>query len=576
MRSRGLVAVCVAALFLLVGCATIPGETAPQEADLQNGVSGGIAEPERGVDPLTLVRDFVDSSGDPTNLYAAARGYLAKSAQTTWNLGSEPSSALIIDDTFSTNYGDEPIVSADLDDVELNTTLIGSLNTDGSFTPATTTAYDVSLQVRKGADGQWRILNPPDKLLITQTDFARYYRSVSLYFFAQGWNVLVPDQRYVVADPVGLPGRIVQLLLDGPSKPLEDAVLDAIPPGATLKTNVTERSNGEIFINLNSAQDLTSNTRQLMIAQFGRSLQNYGSSVAVDVEGVPLVPGHPSWRLADLPSYVPYVGPNAAGGLVVARNRIYSLSNGREIEGPAGDGEYDVVTAAQSMDGQELATVTERADGTDELRIGPLKSEEPTVKDLTGRSFTRPTWEPSDSAGDPSRAVWTVVDGVVERVASTPHDGWAASPVDASELQQYGPVTDLRLSKDGVRVAVAAGGHLLVGSVVVDQGSVAIKQVQMVPSLTGVTKVDWLRQDQLVVTSNQAGAPVKSVSVDGEKVDSYTSANLTSTVTALAASANGPVLVTDASGIWSATDLTEVWTPVQHNQPAGSIPFYPG
>lgn len=576
MRSRGLVAVCAAALFLLVGCASIPGETAPQEADLQNGnVSAGIAEPERGIDPLTLVRDFVDSSGDPANLYASARGYLAKSAQTTWNLGSQPSSALIIDDTFSTNYGDEPVVSANLDDVELNTTLIGSLNTDGSFTPATTTTYDVSLQVRKGADGQWRILNPPDKLLITQTDFTRYYRSVSLYFFAQGWNVLVPDQRYVVADPVGLPGRIVQLLLDGPAKPLEDAVLDAIPPDATLKTNVTERANGEIFINLNSAQDLTSNTRQLMIAQIGRSLQNYGSSVAVEVEGVPLVPGHSSWRLADLPSYTPYVGPNAAP-LVVAHNRIYNLNNGREIDGPAGDGGYDVVTAAQSADGQELATVTQRSDGSDELRIGPLKSFQPTVNDLTGRSFTRPTWEPSDAGGDPSRGVWTVVDGVVERVTSTPHDGWAASPVDASELQQYGPITDLRLSEDGVRVAVAAGGHLLIGSVVIDQGSAAIKQVQMVPSLMGVTKVDWLRQDQLVVTSSQAGAPVKSVSVDGEKVDSYTSANLTSTVTALAASASGPVLVADASGIWSATDLTEVWSPIPHNQPAGSIPFYPG
>jgi hypothetical protein len=262
--------------------------------------------------------------------------------------------------------------------------------------------------------------------------------------------------------------------------------------------------------------------------------------------------------------------------LVVAHNRIYNLNNGREIGGPAGDGEYDVVTAAQSADGQELATVTQRADGSDELRIGPLKSLQPAVNDLTGRSYTRPTWEPSDAGGDPSRGVWTVVDGVVERVTSTPHDGWAASPVDASELQQYGPITDLRLSEDGVRVAVAAGGHLLIGSVVIDQGSAAIKQVQMVPSPMGVTKVDWLRQDQLVVTSSQAGAPVKSVSVDGEKVDSYTSANLTSTVTALAASASGPVLVADASGIWSATDLTEVWSPIPHNQAAGSIPFYPG
>jgi hypothetical protein len=579
VRTRVVLALSVALTLVVAGCASIPGETAPQRADLQNGnVSPGIAEPPKGEDPLAIVRSFVDQNGDPTDMHANARGYLSKSAQTTWNLSSAPASTMIIDDTFSTTYGTDDTTDPNLEDVELNTTLIGNLNGDGSFQPPASTQagdFHLSLQVKRGSDGQWRILNPPDSLLITQTDFEAHYKPVSVYFFDQGWDVLVPDQRYVVSDPIGLPARIVQLLLDGPSSSIKDAVLDAIPPSATLKTNVTELSDGEIYVNFNAVPDLPSNTKQLMVAQIVRSLQNYGSSVAVESEGVPLVPGHTAWRLADLPQYVPYVGPNATS-LVAAHGRIYNLSSGQPIAGPAGHGDYDIVTAAQSMDGQELATVTRTLDGGEELRIGGFRASEQSVKDLTAKSFTRPTWEPGDAAGDPSRAVWTVANGIVERVASTPQGGWAASPVDASALASYGTITDLRLSKDGVRVAIAAGGHLLVGAVVVDQGSVSIKQVQEVPSPTGVTRVDWLRQDLLVVATNQAEQPVQSVSVDGEKVERYSPANLTSTVTALAATQSNTVYVADAAGVWSSTDLNEVWTPVPHNQGAGAIPFYPG
>lgn len=578
MIGRRLVVVLCAAVGLLVaGCAAIPAETVPQRADLQDGnASQAVVQPPRDEDPLGIVRDFVTNNGDPTNLHASARAYLAKSAQSQW-LGPTPPSAVIIDDIFSTTYADNGS-NADERDVVLATTQLGILNPDGSFEPPDQSQvgqYQLSLQVKKSTDGQWRILNPPDGLVITQSDFGKFYRPVSVYFFDPGGDVLVPDPRYVVTDPLGQPGRILQLLLEGPSDALKDAVLDAIPPGATLKTNVTELPDGEIFVNFKSLPDLPNNTKQLMAAQIVRSLQNFGGSVTIDSEGVPLVQGHATWRPSDLPSYAPHVGPSATP-LVVAHSRIYNLTSGAPIAGPAGSGDYDVVTAAQSMDGQELATVTRRADGTAELRIGRFKTFDPPVNDLTGRTFTRPTWEPSDARGDPSRALWTVVNGVVERVVNTP-SAWVASPVDASELSQYGRITDLRLSMDGVRVAIAAGGHLLVGSVVDDQGSVSIKQVQLLqPSINGVTRVDWLRQDQLVVVTTGKGPAVQSVSVDGEKLDLYSQANLTSAVTAVAASQSGPVLVADSGGVWSSTDTNDVWTLVPHDQPAGSIPFYPG
>ena len=570
-----------AAVFVLAGCATIPSETLPQRADLQGAgnVSQGAPDPPKNEDPFGIVRGFIDNNADPTDLHAAARGYLTKQAQATWSTNTNNPSTLIIDDTFSTGY---PVNGASADpnvsNVLLHTNLIGSIGPDGAFQPPSSTQtgdYQISVEVHRQSDQQWRIVNPPNSLIITQTNFARYYRPVSVYFFSPGWNMLVPDQRYAVADPSGgLPGRIMQFLLDGPSAGIRDAVLTAIPGDTSLKTNVTEVSSGQINVNLGALPDQQSSTKQLIIAQVVRSLQDYGSSVAVESEGVSLVPGHLAWSQSDLPSYTPYVGLSATS-LLVNQDRIYDFTSGQPIQGPAGNGTYDVVTAAESMDGQELATVTRSPSGTEELRVGGVKEAQTAVKDLTAGSFTRPTWEPSDAADDPSRAVWTVADGTVVRVTTQAQGGWAASPVDSSATAPYGPITDLRLSRDGTRVAIVAGGHLLIGAVVDDQGSVSIRQLtQIQPTLLGVTKVDWLGQDQLVVATNV----LSSVSVDGMKVDQYSSANLTTTVTALAASQSGPVLAVDSAGIWSSSDINQVWSPISvpHLQLTNAIPFYPG
>lgn len=582
MRRRHIaLTLAVAAAMTLAGCASIPGETMPQKANLEGGgtAPAPVAQPPRDASPLTIVRGFVNNSGDPTDAHAAARVYLASAAQNNWNRGDIPSMVDIIDGTFSTAG---PYYNTDQSEatVVLQTRLVGAVGADGSFTPADAvqaTDYEVTMHLQRAQPGkQWRIIDPPSSLLMVKSDFNHYYRPVDVYFFDQTWDVLVPDPRYVVADPAsGVVPRIVQLLLDGPSASLQHAVQDAIPGDASLKTNVQRLEDGEITINLTSMQDQPANTKQLMIAQIVRSLENYGSSVNVESEAQPLVPGHTGWRQTDLPNYGIYIGPKATG-LVASHGRVYNLTGGAAIKGPAGDGTYNILTAAESADGTELATVTQDQSGV-QLRVGGVNQPEVAVKNLTASQFTRPSWTPSDSAGDPSRALWTVADGTVLRVVSTPQNSWVATPVDASALTQYGPITDLRLSRDGVRVAVVAGGNLLVGSVVVDQGTVSIQQVRLLePLLNTVTKVDWLRQDQLVIATGQPGAPVQTLSVDGLNLDTYTPANLSSAVTDVAASDGPPVLAVDGAGLWQSPGINEAWQPGQPPQPAGAIPFYPG
>ncbi len=335
-------------------------------------------------------------------------------------------------------------------------------------------------------------------------------------------------------------------------------------------------ADGAITINLSSMQDQESNTKQLMVAQMVRSLRGYGSSVVVESEGQPLIPAHLKWRGSDLPNFQTYINVKATG-LVVAHGKVLNLTDGTPIKGPAGEGTYNVTTAAESADGTQLATVTAEPDGSHALRIGGLNVPEAQVKGITASQFTRPSWSPGDSAGDPSHSLWTVADGTVLRVVNTPQNSWVATPVDASALAQYGTLTDLRLSRDGVRVAIVAGGSLLVGAVAVDQSAVSIRQVRVLqPALTNVTRVDWLNQGQLVVATSQSGAPVQTVSVDGMTVDPYTSANLYSAVTDVAAMDGQPVLAVNAAGLWQSTDLHVAWQPVPHAQPSTAIPFYPG
>jgi hypothetical protein len=248
------------------------------------------------------------------------------------------------------------------------------------------------------------------------------------------------------------------------------------------------------------------------------------------------------------------------------------------VPGPAGSGEYQVVSGAQSPDGSELAVVVRRPTGGVSLRVGRY-GETPREVDLPASQMTRPTWTPGSSTADASNELWTVADGNLVRVVRTADGAWVPQAVNAGELATFGPITQLRLSRDGVRVAVVAGGRLVVCSVVRNQdSSVTLHAPRALQwnTLGNVVDVDWQSQDSLVVATSSPTTPVARLPVDGLQVDRYSSANLTAPVTAVAAAPGRPVMVVDASGGWTANDIGEVWRSMPINFGVGSLPFYPG
>ncbi|PXY21440.1 LpqB family beta-propeller domain-containing protein [Prauserella muralis] len=583
MRRRRLRALLagLTAVLTVSGCAAIPSESQPQAIPRENlgQPTQEIPEPARGLDPLSVVREFVRASAQPTSDYAASRAYLAANAREEW----QPDQGLtIIEDEFSTVYAPDDDESTDSDEqlVTVRGTNVGRLGADSAFIPSDE-PVGVPVRLRMQPDGQWRIVDAPGTILITESDFTDSYFRVPVYFFAPDSTAIVPDLRYVVARPQsGLPARVMDLLLSGPSNGLAGAVRNPLAD-ATLDSNVTGANDGALLVPLTGVDGESLQEKQLMVAQVVRSLQTVTTSrIRLLSDGTSLVPGQHDWLPSEVPAYEALSSPKSElPGLMTVDSRIRSLGSGAPIAGPAGAGAYEVESAAQSITGGQLAVVESAGPRRVALRVGDYGRDNPVV-DLPAQTLTRPSWRPPTSAGSQSNELWTVADGErVVRVSRAPDGRWTPQAVNATDLLAVGRISGLRLSRDGSRVAVIAGGQLVVASVVrsADSASVTLRSPRILQpgTLADVVDVDWLSQDTLIVATNSDSMPVARVSVDGLRLDGYSSANLTPPMQAITAAPGRPIVAADSTGLWTANDVGDVWRPHSHTL-AGAEPFYPG
>jgi hypothetical protein len=569
-------------VLLVAGCANIPKESQPVVVSGEKQSQGAVAvtEPPKGLDALSVVRAFVHASALPANSNEAARVYLDGEARKSW----KPVIGLtIIDNTFGTVYGvDEQKPSNPADKAEQTVMVrgpsVGTFGADSAFIPATGD-YLFPVHVRLQADGQWRITNPPTNLVITESDFTTNYVPVSVNYYSKEAGTFVPDLRYIVAKPQsGLPRRVMDLVLHDPSNALKGAVVKLIPEQATTDSNVIGAEDGSLVVPLTGVSDLPLETKKLIAAQIVLSLQAVTSSrIRILSDGAALVPDHDTWRGSDLPSYNLSTSPSSElPGMMTVHGRVKSLADGQPVPGPAGSGAYDVMSAAQSIDGKRLAVI-ERVGGPLQLRAGDV-GRDLQVINLNGDTLTRPTWRPAQTGGGLSGEVWTVVDGhTVARVVQTPEGKWGSLGVNATALTPLGRITALRLSRDGARVAAVINGQLVVASVVRTADGVTLSAPRSLRTreLTSVVDVDWKDQETLVAVTSSASLPVVKVRIDGLRMDAFNSSNLTPPLHAVTAAPSRAIVVADAGGLWIANELGEVWRP---HVPSivDAYPFYPG
>ncbi len=526
------------------------------------------AGPERGVDPFRLVREFIEATGSSANGHAAARAFLSRNAAAAWD---DHAGVTVIEDA----PGAAPLTgpSDGVRRIRVGGSRLGVLAADGSFISAAG-AFSVPLEVVT-ENGEWRITNPPPGVLVEATAVQRNYRQVRVSFIDPNRGTLVPDLRWVPAQPAAtLPGRVLDLLLAGPSQRLTGAVRSAIPERVRPRSNVLVGRSGRTVINLSGLDGIPEQQRRLIAAQIVASLDGLvPTPLRLLADGEPLVLEQAEWRPADITSYAPPTGPRSdVPGQVVIGGRLRGL-DGTPVPGPAGDGRLTVLSAARSNPGGELlAAVVAGPDDRPQLRVGPADGELAPAP-VTAATMTRPTWRPSGTE------LWTVVDGrTVVGVALSGTGPPLPYEVNATELAQLGPITQLRLSRDGVRVAAVIGGRLVVATVVTESGKMNLRHPQVLRegNLPPIASVDWARPEILVVASAGPSVQVSSVSVDGLTRRQLSSTNLTGPLTDIVAAPGREVLVADATGLWRYSDTQEVWEPLLGGIGAGSAPLYPG
>ncbi|SDF75441.1 LpqB family beta-propeller domain-containing protein [Pseudonocardia oroxyli] len=567
---RALVA--LLSLFLLAGCASVPGDSSVQVLrKVTDGDAPGLpAGPVDGTNPLDLVRGFVYASGSTVDRHGAARRFLTTPAAQDWD---DAESLTVLSEQFDTVYPPTSSTDPDVATVRIRGDRIGTLDSVGAFEPAEA-PVELDVTVRR-ADGQWRIDGLPGGVLVRMSDFRSNYRTVKGYFVDPARRATVADLRYLPAVPAqALASRAVDMLLTGPSPALRNAAVSTVPASARLRTNVTDAPDGTLVVDLTQVGDLDEAQRRLLAAQFVQTLAEINiPRVRLLVDGAPLIANTPDLTVDAVAGTSATVQPSAdVPALAVSGGRVRRLPSGEVVGGQAGNGAFDVAAAATTADGARIAVVA-RDSGRQRLLVGPTDGLLAAVP-LSAARMSRPTWTPTGGE------LWTVLgEDVVARVTVDQTGAVRTGQVNVSDLTGLGPLTDLRLSRDGLRVAAVVGGGLVTGAVVRGpEGDVAVRNVrQLRPTdLGGVVGVDWRADEQLIVVSTRTDRPVSLVSSDGLGLQLVPSSNLTPPLRGVSAASSRPFLVADQGGIWS-YDGGELdsWRQVLGAAPDG-IPLYPG
>jgi hypothetical protein len=427
-------------------------------------------------------------------------------------------------------------------------------------------------------EGEWRISDPQDGLIILEPDFGRLYDQRAAYFLDPTGQRVVPDLRYLItgeAQPTALLGRV----LDGPSTGLAAGVRNPLM-GAELRRAVTVDGQTATVDLTGLTADPTPVLSEIC-AQVVWTLQQLRPirTVRILIDGEPVIlDGVPMGQTVDdWTSFDPDAVPVDAVGHYVDAGGLRTVTTGEATSGPAGAGGYGLASAAVSADprtGKLSFLAGVRSDnGGATLLAGPYGGDLAPV--LGGTSLSEP------SVAATREEAWVVRDGVdVFRVAA----GGPPQAVNAPTLAGLGRAGALQLSPDGVRAALVVDGPkgptLYVGFVVrAEDGGVALRDLREVaPTLSQVVDVAWQDSGTLLVLAGDAGEDrivPYSVGVDGWGLVSVPTSGLPGQPTAIAAAPTRQPLVSAGGTIWELAGGTWV-TLLRGREPLpGTAPFYP-
>jgi hypothetical protein len=350
----------LAVLLLCAGCVSLPttGPVKAGPAQQQIGDQGALdftpAGPERGATPVEIVANFLSAmTATPLNT-SVAREYLTDESSRSW----VPERTTVV-------YGGQQIartgsgVALTLDDtVQLD----GRGEWLGDPTHGTGLHWRLRL-VRE--DGEWRISDPPDALVIPRAHFDARFTQYFLYFFDDSDQVLVPEPVYV---PRGAqaPTELVSGLLRGPDRDLLGVERTQFPAGTRLddlSVPVTRDGTAEVPLS-DEVLHLDRSRLGLVFAQLAWTLGQVPGveRIRVTVDGSPLdLPGGAGQvRVDQWSQYDPAVAWASQSLFGLRDGRVVAVVGGEErrVSGAFGALDLGLRSFAVDLPAENIAAVT--------------------------------------------------------------------------------------------------------------------------------------------------------------------------------------------------------------------------
>ncbi len=599
LRVRAVLGALVAAVLLLGACANLPDSSAPQALGTidREPTSAGPTPPEPGLDPDLLVRNFLTATADPADRHAAARLYLTPSASSSWN---DAASTAVVDspDTL------RPSRTADTATYQVRAQKLGELDAGGSFRAEQST-YEAKVVMTK-VDNEWRIDQLPSGVIVDKSAFYKAYQQYPLFFPNSAGSMLVPDLRWISTAKGQLIQRLLSLLAAGPQTELAPAVRNVLSGPVSVHGAITKADGqtdnvgvglGGVQIDFAGAAGLNQHDRELLAGQVVLTLSGAGilGPYVLLADGKALDDRYSDGMSA---GDVGTLDPNANDH---SRVGLHALHDGGLVTVDADKGSitptpgyfgtvHNLQSVGLSGDGQLVAAVASSGQAAPApartLVIGNYDGTT-TFSVAQGSSFTRPSWTADGGS------VWTVVDG--NRVIRAVHDrgtgnvsvqnvdisGLTAGQASSTDPAPRLPITDLRISRDGARAAIIAGGKVFLAVVVPHgEGHYSLESPQPVAVNLGAAAVsiDWLTYDTLLLATDGNVNPVESVYLDGTNLMPEPSQNLTPPVRVVSA-APGMMYAGDARAVMQLQTgvpaADQFWREIQ-GLGAGAIPVLPG
>ena len=520
---RRLMPLAIAACLALAGCTSLPTSSAPAPFDVSakdgSGIQFSAEGPSADADAATLVNDFLLAcAAGPQDDYATARLFLSAASARSW----QPETEILVYDTDtapSVTAGSETATQVDVTVAVLG---VASVDASGVLTRvATSTVSRTFTLVRE--EGQWRINNPENMVLMSRASFTASFSLANLYFPTAEGGDLVADPRWYPSRR--LASHLLAGLVEGPRQSLAPVTANAIPPGTTVPSQGLDVADGVARVELNAVMPSSESARTTLAWELVRTLTQVAdvlrvnASLSGDVLDMQAIPVPPTYSLDTL------VGAGPGGIGLVSSSSVTELTAVTDASNPTVSPVDSSLIAWSGTDG-----VYAQRGGT-------------TVAFLPGQAPLGPSVDRFGWVWGPATASSVSVGGGVDGAFSV-----------SVESESAGQIRAVRISPDGTRALVLRGSDASAWVGVVERGAsgrpLAIRSLEEIPLEHGsVVDVSWTTSTGLALVVRPTGEDDQLVTMPLGGLPSNVSLPIRVTSMSAGGSSSAVVITgTDAAG----------------------------